>query len=100
MSVSAPTLLREWELLQSDVIPPLLANSSESPTAWAMGSIDDAVALAVAFQHAQQSAIELPSGVFAARGHGELDVIDHGEWRRRHGGVLAGRVKAFLSAHS
>jgi RNA polymerase sigma-B factor len=55
MSVSAPTLLREWELLQSDVIPPLLANSSESPTAWAMGSIDDAVALAVAFQHAQQS---------------------------------------------
>ena len=54
MSVS-PTLLREWELLQSDVIPPLLANSSESPTAWAMGSIDDAVALALAFQHAQQS---------------------------------------------
>jgi RNA polymerase sigma-B factor len=55
MSASAPTLLREWELLQSDVIPPLLANSSQPPTAWAMGSIDDAVALAIAFQHAQGS---------------------------------------------
>jgi RNA polymerase sigma-B factor len=55
MSAFAPTLLREWELLQSDVIPPLLANSGQPPLAWAMGSIDDAVALAVAFQHAQHA---------------------------------------------
>jgi RNA polymerase sigma-B factor len=56
MSASAPTLLREWELLQSDVIPPLLEDSTQPPTAWSIGSIDDAVALAVAFQHARPSA--------------------------------------------
>jgi RNA polymerase sigma-B factor len=55
ISASAPTLLREWELLQSDVIPALLTDSEQPPTAWAMGSIDDAVALAVAFEHAQPS---------------------------------------------
>jgi RNA polymerase sigma-B factor len=55
LSASAPTLLREWELLQSDVIPALLEDSTQPPTAWSIGSIDDAVALAVAFQHAQPS---------------------------------------------
>jgi RNA polymerase sigma-B factor len=54
-SASAPTLLREWELLQTEVIPPLLEDCAEPPSAWSIGSIDDAVALAVAFQHAQQS---------------------------------------------
>lgn len=51
MPTSAPALIREWDLLQAEVIPHLL-NVGGTPRAWSIGSIDDAVALAVAFEHA------------------------------------------------
>lgn len=54
MSTSAPALIREWDLLQTEVIPPLL-EVGDAPRAWSIGSIDDAVAVAVAFEHAQGS---------------------------------------------
>jgi len=55
VSGCAPALLRDWDFLQSDVIPPLLTDPSRSPTAWSIGCVDDAVALAVAFRHGQRS---------------------------------------------
>ncbi len=91
LSASAPTLLREWELLQSDVIPPLLQDSIEPPTAWSIGSIDDAVALAVAFQHAQRSdACDL------------LDVYasDQSPWARETGFGLADLRSVPSAKHS
>jgi hypothetical protein len=42
-------------------------------------------------RQAQQAAIELASGVFAACRHGELDVIDYSEWRMGHGKCLVRR---------
>ena len=65
LSASAPTLLREWDSLQKDVIPPLL-EADKHPTAWSIGSIDDAVALAVAFRHAQRSKSRLSLDVYAS----------------------------------
>ena len=55
VSTSAPSLLSDWDLLQSDVIPALIEGGDDSSAAWSIGSIDDAVALGVAFQHAQPS---------------------------------------------
>jgi RNA polymerase sigma-B factor len=66
LSASAPTLLREWDLLQKDVIPPLLEASGKHPTAWSIGSIDDAVALAVAFRHAQRAKSRESLDVYAS----------------------------------
>jgi RNA polymerase sigma-B factor len=57
MVASAPVLLREWELLQNEVVPLLLEiEQTRSPRSWSIGSIEDAVAVGVAFQHAQSSA--------------------------------------------
>jgi len=56
MVASAPALLREWDLLQSQLVPPLLEiEQTRSPRSWSIGSIEDAVAVGVAFQHAQSS---------------------------------------------
>jgi RNA polymerase sigma-B factor len=49
--VSSP-LLREWDLLQEQVIPPLL-DSGRKPRIWSVGSVADAVAVVTAFQHAR-----------------------------------------------
>lgn len=51
--VTSP-LLREWELLQSEVIPPLVdvGRSRRSPLVWSVGSVADAVAVATAYRHA------------------------------------------------
>ena len=49
---SAPALIRDWDLLQSELIPRLLEVDGV-PRAWSIGSIEDAVTLAVAFEHAQ-----------------------------------------------
>ena len=67
MAGSAPALLRDWELLQHQVVPPLLdIESTRVPRAWSIGSVDDAVAVGVAFQHAQSAcppeSIELYAG--------------------------------------
>ena len=57
MVAHAPALLREWELLQNQVVPPLLEiEQTRSPRSWSIGCIEDAVAVGVAFQHAQSSA--------------------------------------------
>jgi RNA polymerase sigma-B factor len=57
MVADAPALLREWELLQNQVVPPLVEiEQTRSPRSWSIGCIEDAVAVGVAFQHAQSSA--------------------------------------------
>ena len=52
--VSSP-LLREWDLLQEQVVPPLLEVSSRErpPEMWSVGSVADAVAVATAYRHAR-----------------------------------------------
>ena len=52
--MAAPqALLREWELLQRDIVPSLLATDAPGPPrSLSIGPIEDAVALAVAFGHA------------------------------------------------
>ena len=54
MPVVTSPLLREWELLQSEVIPPLVdvGRSRRSPLVWSVGSVADAVAVATAYRHA------------------------------------------------
>jgi hypothetical protein len=47
------SLLRDWELLQERIVPPLLAVPSGPARVWSIGSSADAVAVAVAFAHAQ-----------------------------------------------
>lgn len=47
------SLLREWDLLQSRVIPPLLdVARARIPRVWTIGSPHDAIALALAYHHA------------------------------------------------
>lgn len=51
--VSSP-LLREWKLLQEQVVPALLeVDSGRSPEIWSVGSVADAVAVATAYRHAR-----------------------------------------------
>lgn len=47
-------LLRDWELLQDEVVPGLLGVGPTGRPArcWSIGSIEDAVSIAVAYQHA------------------------------------------------
>lgn len=45
-------LLREWDWLQEEVIPPLLHAATDYPKVWSIGSTADAVAVTVAFAHA------------------------------------------------
>jgi RNA polymerase sigma-B factor len=53
---TASTLLRDWEFLQNRVVPALVdIEVSRSPRAWSIGSIEDAVAIGVAYEHAQTS---------------------------------------------
>jgi RNA polymerase sigma-B factor len=46
------TLLRDWELLQERVMPPLLETPCGTARIWSIGDPTDAVAVAVAFAHA------------------------------------------------
>lgn len=52
--VSSP-LLREWDLLQQTVVPPLLDVDPQErqPAIWSVGSVADAVAVATAYRHAR-----------------------------------------------
>jgi RNA polymerase sigma-B factor len=50
---SATSLLRDWELLQRRVIPPLL--ETHHPKAWTIGRAEDAAALALAYDHANSA---------------------------------------------
>jgi RNA polymerase sigma-B factor len=51
MPVLSSSLLREWDLLQEQIIPPLLA--SRRPRVWSVGNVADAVAVAAAYNHAR-----------------------------------------------
>ena len=58
---AAEPLLREWDWLQEQVIPPLLTESAiDPPSVWSIGSTADAVALTVAFAHATRSKSKSP----------------------------------------
>jgi RNA polymerase sigma-B factor len=83
IAASGPALLRDWELLQHQVVPPLLeVECGRAPRAWSIGSVDDAVAVGVAFQHARSSCpsegIELYAGEWTDRtreaGFGRADM--------------------------
>ena len=51
---TAPPLLRDWEFLQDRVVPTLFGvDPTRSPRTWSIGSIEDAVALGVACEHAR-----------------------------------------------
>jgi len=51
-----PALMREWELLQKAVVPPLLElDHRRPPRTWSIGCVEDAVAVAVAYEHAHHS---------------------------------------------
>ena len=51
---TAPPLLRDWDFLQDCVVPPLLdIEQPRSPRTWSIGSIEDAIAVCVAYEHAQ-----------------------------------------------
>ena len=51
--VAAAPLLRDWNWLQEQVIPPLLRSRGPRPArTWSIGSTADAVAVTVAFAHA------------------------------------------------
>lgn len=47
------SLLREWDLLQGQVVPPLVdaACDDHHPQVWSVGSVADAVAVAAAYRH-------------------------------------------------
>jgi RNA polymerase sigma-B factor len=62
MGVAAP-LLRDWDWLQDQVIPPLInAGVRRPPKVWSIGSTADAVSVTVAFAHASQGR---PEGIRA-----------------------------------
>ena len=47
---TSPALLRDWDLLQNQVVPVLRDNDEEQPPrSWSIGPVEDAVAVAVAF---------------------------------------------------
>lgn len=48
----SPSLLRDWELLQDHVVPPLLEVGAAPPRVWAIGDPTDAVAISVALAEA------------------------------------------------
>jgi RNA polymerase sigma-B factor len=53
---AAPPLLRDWDWLQEQVIPPLLkGRGPRAARTWSLGSTADAVAVTVAFAHAAGS---------------------------------------------
>lgn len=62
------TLLHDWELLQEQVIPPLLevVDEQRAPRSWSIGVIEDAAAVGVAFQTARGSGIGEPLELFAS----------------------------------
>jgi RNA polymerase sigma-B factor len=56
MAGAVPALLREWETLQSEVVPPLLEIvDGRQAKCWSIGSVEDAVAVGVAYEHAKSS---------------------------------------------
>src|SRR5271163_5373646 len=66
MVATAPALLREWELLKNRVVPPLVEiNETRAPTSWSIGSVEDAVAVGVAFQHATRGPASSPMEIYA-----------------------------------
>ena len=67
MSAVSSPLMREWNLLQEEVIPPLVeVEKSRPPSVWSVGSAADAVAVAVAFNHARRSTESDPIRVFTS----------------------------------
>jgi len=56
MTARSPSLLREWDLLQDQVVPPLLdLDRGRVPCAWSIGSLEDAVSIGVAYRHAMDA---------------------------------------------
>ena len=47
--------MREWDLLQTAVVPPLLELNYRTTRTWSVGCVEDAVAVAVAYGHARGS---------------------------------------------
>jgi RNA polymerase sigma-B factor len=48
-----PSLLRDWDMLQDQIIPPLLGTGSRRASVWSIGEPADAVAVTVAFAEAR-----------------------------------------------
>jgi RNA polymerase sigma-B factor len=56
MGAAAPTLLRDWDVLQRHLVPHLLdVERTRTAKVWAIGSAADAVSLTVAYQVAHQA---------------------------------------------
>jgi RNA polymerase sigma-B factor len=53
------SLFRQWDLLQDEVVPRLVDAGKRhgTPAVWALGGIEDAVAVAVAYQHAADKSL-------------------------------------------
>lgn len=54
MSTSTLPLVRQWRLLQEEIVPPLMEAQTRrgAARAWAVGDTADAVAVAAAYHHA------------------------------------------------
>jgi RNA polymerase sigma-B factor len=81
MTATRLALLREWDFLQEQVVPPLLEVDHErSPLAWSVGSIEDAVSVAVAFDYAYPPAAAARDRMksFAGPSEGALSEVGFG----------------------
>jgi RNA polymerase sigma-B factor len=91
---AAQLLLKEWDWLQEQVIPPLLEGAAEPPKVWSIGSTADAVAVTVAFAHAadtespdMQAFVSglgslAPTVSFARRELGAIPISERSRWFR------------------
>jgi RNA polymerase sigma-B factor len=79
MTAVLSPLMREWNLLQEEVIPPLVeVERSRQPSVWSVGSAADAVAVAVAFNHAQGHGDPDSIRVFTSESSHEIDGMSFG----------------------
>jgi RNA polymerase sigma-B factor len=93
--VAALPLLREWDWLQEQVIPPLLNGTARHPKVWSIGSTADAVAVTVAFAHATRTespemqafvsdfGSEAPTVSFARGEMGAVPIRERSRWFRQ-----------------
>ncbi len=98
--VAALPLLREWDWLQEQVIPPLLNGTARHPKVWSIGSTADAVAVTVAFAHATRTespemqafvsglGSEAPTVSFARGELGAVPIRERSRWFRAGGPTL------------